>query len=306
MKPYPAWDTVEKLLHPIIDRDGLAKPVLQILAEDAIAAAVERIVLVVGPNDEVEYRRQLAQLTTTMASSPASRPAQRAQAAWLADLIPRLHFAVQDRPLGLGHALWCARSQVVGPRVLVMLSDHLPLSRAADGRGCAAQLVARAGSTAGPVSSVEPLPEHLIHRYGVVRGQPVAGARDAWSVDRVIEKPTPTQAELDLETHGLRRGEYLVFAGMHVLPTGLLDRIGERIAAGEANAGDLTPVLDRAAIEGDYLAVRLEGQHQDTGTAYGLLEAQLQRALLGPDRERVLVRLLDILGQDALRWGAGR
>ncbi len=306
LKPYPAWDSVHKQLHPIVDRDGVAKPVLQILAEDAFAAGCDRIVLVVSPGEDAEYRHLLRVLAETMQLAPASSPQQRTQGIWLEDLLDRLQFAIQEQPLGLGHALWCARALVRSPRFLVMLSDHLPLSHAQDHLPCAQQLLQRAANLPGPVSLVEPLPEHLLHRYGVAAGVPVSGDDRLWTVSRLIEKPSPTQAELELETPGLRRGEYLGLSCMHLLPVEVLDRIDEHLATTQPGAGDLTPVLDAMARSATYHALRVEGVHQDIGTAFGLIEAQIERALIGLDRERMLAQLVDIFARDARREGRRR
>jgi UTP--glucose-1-phosphate uridylyltransferase len=298
LKPYPSWDTVEKLLHPVIDRDGLAKPVLQILAEELLDAGIQRLVLVVGPGEEAVYRRQLDELVRILGQGPASTAAQRAQAERMADVRGRLCFVVQEQPLGLGHAVWSAREQVGGELFLLALSDHLFISQQPS--SCAAQLAAVARELGGAVASVEDLPEHLIHRYGVVGGAPVAGRADLWQVRAVQEKPTPTQAELHLDTPGLRRGRYLCLSGMHVLPVSVLTSLDRHLAAGGAQRGELTPALQQLVAAGAMHALRLRGRHQDIGKKYGLLEAQLERSLLGPDREGVLAGLVEILARAGL------
>ena len=246
LKPYPAWDTVEKLLHPVIDADGVAKPVIEIIATEALSAGIERLILIVAPGDEAEYRHGLEDLATTLETSPASDDRQREQGRRLRDLLNRLEFVVQERPQGLGHAVWCARQAVAGKPFLLMLSDHLYLSCAND--PCAQQVVRRAADLGTAVSSVEPLGEHLLFRYGVVGGTPVPGERGLWQAERIREKPTPTAAEFECETAGLRRGTYLCFSGLHVLPYRVMEILDRRIAAPQASDwGELTPALDALA-----------------------------------------------------------
>ena len=145
------------------------------------------------------------------------------------------------------------------------------------------------------------LPEHLIHRYGTVGGLPVPGAPRCWRVADIIEKPTPTQAELRLETPGLRRGHYLCFSGLHILPAELFEHLGRRISdKPDDQWGELTPVLGHWAHQHPYHLLALQGRHQDIGTKYGLLEAQLERALLGPDRLPVLARLGEAMAKVSL------
>ena len=128
IKPYPAWDTVDKLLHPVIDSDGLAKPVLQDLADEALAAEVNQVVLVVRPGEDAQYVRQLKALAQTLGQSPVSTPQQREQAEHLVELLDCLRFVVQDESFGFGHAVWCARNDIQGDHFLLCPSDHLFLN----------------------------------------------------------------------------------------------------------------------------------------------------------------------------------
>ncbi len=296
LKPYPAWDTVEKLMHPVIDRDGIAKPVLQIIADDLLGGGVERIVLVVRPGEERIYRQEIREVADILERTTVGSGPQQALGRRLLELLDHLSFAVQDEPLGFGHALWCAREMVSGDRFILTLSDHLFLSR--NGKTCTQQMVEAVAGWAHAVSSVESLFEHELRRYGVVGARALHGVPGTWEVQRVMEKPTPTQAELELETPGLRRGRYLCFSGLHVLPVDVMDVLDERVR--ERTRPDwmeLSPVLDDLARDERLRAIELDGRHQDIGTAYGLLEAQVERALLGPDRDRVLNRFVGLLAR---------
>ena len=97
----------------------------------------------------------------------------------------RLSFVIQQRTEGLGRAVACARDHIIGDHFVLGLSDHLFLSTSDS--SCAKQLVDEARALGGPVSSVEALPEHAIHRYGVVGGRPLAGRADCWQVQAVQE-----------------------------------------------------------------------------------------------------------------------
>jgi UTP--glucose-1-phosphate uridylyltransferase len=294
LKPYPVWDSLEKLLAPIIDADGTARPLLLILLEEAAAAGCARVVLVVGPGEELAYRRSIGWLAETMRRTPDA--GTEATGRRLAELAERLAFAVQDQPLGFGHAVWSARDRVEGGRFVLLMADHLHL--ALGGHRCAAQVVAAAGD--GCASAVMPVPEHDLHRFGVVLGQPIHGRPGMWTVQKVREKPTPTLAELELETPGLPRGRYLAFSGIHVLPTAVFAALDRRIAARAAPGwNELSPVLDELAATGEYRACELDGMVQDIGTRFGLLRAQLERALAGPDRDEVLRLVLEVVARGA-------
>ena len=310
LKPYPAWDTVERLLHPVFDRDGLAKPVLHVIAQEVVNAGVEEIVLVVRPGEEEQYQRLLSELVRTLRYSPASQAEQIAQAEELEGIRQRLRFAIQDEPLGFGHALWCARELISDDHWMLCPSDHLFLHHpGAPSAGAQIGAAFREASHKGPIamSSVEALGVHQIGRYGVVAGQAVEGHEGQWAVHRVMEKPSPTQAELYLETPGLRRDSYLCFSGLHILPSVLFEHLDVRIQQRATDDwAELTPVLDVWAQDNRFVAVAIDGHHQDIGTKYGLLEAQLERVLCGPDRAAILGKLSVSLANDALMRDANR
>ena len=116
-----------------------------------------------------------------------------------------------------------------------------------------------------------------------------------YEVERVIEKPTPTLAEQELVTPGLRAGHYLGFFGMHVLTPEIL-RLIEQLSSDESIA---KPTLSDAAIRlpsrEKYLAYQVQGTRCNLGIKYGLLRAQLAIGLSGRDRDSILTELVDLL-----------
>jgi UTP--glucose-1-phosphate uridylyltransferase len=177
------------------------------------------------------------------------------------------------------------------------VGDHLYVSR--QPRRCAAQLVEAARLQASAVSAVQATRESMLKYYGVVGGSPVAGQRDLYQVERVLEKPTPTTAEQELAVPGLRAGHYLCLFGMHVLTPAVMDLLGRAVAAARAAGSrqpvQLTPALAQLARQERYLALELDGTRYNIGVKYGMLLAQLALALAGSDREEILARLVDLL-----------
>lgn len=257
-------------LQTLVDRDGARKSVLGILIDEACQAGIEEVCVVVCPGDEDAYRQ-----------AAEGRGA-------------RLHFLPQREARGYGHALHCAKEFVGREPFLHLVGDHVYLSRRP--QGCAQQLVAVAQEQACAVSSVQPTREHLLPYFGAVAGQRVPEAPDLYRVERVIEKPTPTEAEVSLTVPGLRAGQYLCLFGTHVLTPTVMDLLDIAVTAGEDNI-QLSPVLDRLAERERYLAFEVQGRRYPVDEQYGLLIAQAALALSGPDREEVLTRLLDLMAQ---------
>jgi UTP--glucose-1-phosphate uridylyltransferase len=284
----------------LVDRDGVEKSVLAILVEEALDAGVEEVAVVVAPGDEAPYARAAGEHAA------------------------HLQFIVQERPLGYGHAVACARQFTAGAPFLHLVGDHLYVS--AGPTGCARRLVTVAEAESCSVSAVQATREHLLPHYGAVGGRRVPGQRDLYTVETVIEKPTPTEAELRLVVPGLRAGHYLCFFGMHVLAPAVMELLGAEVARAEeqdgyarpgqaqdggAKGGDapgegqgpgvtLSAALATLATRQKYLALEERARRFDVGVKYGLLSAQLALALAGDDREEVLGRLIEVLAQREL------
>ncbi|MGB2608989.1 MAG: sugar phosphate nucleotidyltransferase, partial [Isosphaeraceae bacterium] len=182
-RQYPASDTVQKAMLPVVDRDGLTKPVLQIIAEEALESGIEEICVVSAPGDEAVYRDHSRNYEANLRSAFKGVEWAEEQARRLFDLKQRLRFSVQPEPQGYGHAVWCAREFVAGQPFLLLLGDHLYLS--AEPRRCARQLIDLAMAEKCAVSAVQATREHLIHQYGTLTGRrPAADPGRAGSTAR--------------------------------------------------------------------------------------------------------------------------
>lgn len=298
---YPAADTVQKAMLPLVDRDGLTKPVIQIIAEEAIGSGIEEIVVICAPGDEAQYRRHFHALRENLLEAYRGAEWARLQADNVADLEGRLRFAVQDEPLGYGHAVYCARPFIGDEPFLLLLGDHLYVSQI-DGMRCAGQLIDLAQREGCAVAAVQATREHLVGRYGTLTGKRQQGLPGVYQIDRIIEKPSLSQAELELHTPGLRAAHYLCFFGMYVLPPSLFAIIEEalRIPA-EKHDVALTPALQELAHRERFLALELKGTRYDIGAKFGLLQTQLALALAGGDREEMMTVVLELLAESARR-----
>jgi len=256
-------------LQALVDRDGAEKSALGIIVEEAVSAGIEEICVVVCPGDEEAY------------------------AAAAGSLAGKLLFVHQTAPLGYGHALFQARDFTAGQPFLHLVSDHLYLSTAAE--SCARQLVEAARAQSCAVSAVQATRETMLPYYGTVGGGRVAGHKRLYEIERVIEKPTPTEAEQSLIVPGLRAGHYLCLFGMHVLTPAVMDLLAQAIDQAQGAKVDLSSSLDRLAARERYLALEVQGLRYNLGVRYGALITQLALALHGRDREEVLAQLVELL-----------
>jgi UTP--glucose-1-phosphate uridylyltransferase len=262
-------------LQTLVDRDGATKTALRILVEEILAAGIEEICVVIAPGDRAAYE--------TAAGGPGAR----------------LQFVEQHEPLGYGHAIACAAPFAGNRPFLLLVCDHLYLSR--DTKRCAQQLVEVAAAEHCAVSAVQATHESKLPYYGAVGGHLVAGRKGLYEVSHVLEKPTPTEAEQRLIVPGLRAGHYLCFFGMHVLTPGVMTWLQEGNATGPGRTMHLTTALGQLARRERYLAAELSGRRYDIGAKYGLLTAQVALALDGQDRDEVLTGLVDLLARRDLK-----
>lgn len=259
-------------LQTLVDRDGDQKSLLRIIVEEALGAGIEDLCVVVAPGDEEAYRQA--------AGAHAGR----------------LQFVAQESPRGYGHAVSCAREFVGDEAFLHMIGDHVYIS--GHTTSCAAQLIEVARREACAVSGVQPTRETLLPYFGAIGGQRLKGQAGLYLIERVVEKPTPTEAEQTLMIAGLRSGHYLCFFGMHVLTPAAMEILDAHVAAHRDDAHiQLSPVLDQLARRERYLALETRGRRYPVDVRYGLLTAQLALALSGRDRDEVLTGLCELLAQ---------
>jgi UTP--glucose-1-phosphate uridylyltransferase len=146
-----------------------------------------------------------------------------------------------------------------------------------------------------PVSAVQATREHLIGQYGTLAGKRLPQRPHVYLIDEIVEKPTPTLAELRLQVPGLRAGYYLCFFGMHVLTPTVFELLDELVRDDVRESGQiqLTTALNRLADREKYLALETRGERHNLGVKYGLIGAQVALALAGVDRDMMLEQLLE-------------
>jgi UTP--glucose-1-phosphate uridylyltransferase len=262
-------------LQTLVDRDGAAKTALRIVIEEVLQAGIDEIAIVISPGDQKAYE--------TAAGAHVSR----------------LTFVEQSQPLGYGHAVHCAKDFTGGKPFLLLVGDHLYVSRTQ--KRCAQQLVEMAREQKCAVSGVQATQESKLPFYGAIGGKLVAGSQSLYEIDDVLEKPTPTEAEQRIIVPGLRAGHYLCFFGMHVLTPALMDLLTELVAKNRSGGVHLTTALSQLASHERYLAYEVAGRRYDIGLKYGLLTAQLALALDGQDRDEVLTGIVELLAVKGMK-----
>ena len=255
-------------LQTIVSASGETKPAIQLLLDEIFAAGIRYAALIVAPGQTEAFR------------------------AAVGGHLPQIEFIEQPAPLGYGHAVLCAKDFTGTEAFLLLVSDHLYLSNGEV--SCVNQLLETAKREECAVSAVQATREGKLPYYGAVGGKHIPGSRDLYHIENILEKPTPTVAEQELITPGLRQGHYLCFFGMHVLTATTMRLLEEALETSGKNL-PLTPSLAAAAKSERHLAFEIAGQRYNIGEPYGLLRAQLAMALAGPQRDEILTMLVELM-----------
>jgi UTP--glucose-1-phosphate uridylyltransferase len=270
----PATKAMPKEMLPVVD-----KPLIQYAVEEARAAGIEEFIFVTGRGksaieDHFDHSFELHNVLT-------ERGKKAELAALDASLLPagQVAYTRQQEPLGLGHAVWCARHLVGREPFAVLLADDLVLAKTP----CLKQLVEVHAQKGGNVVAVMDVPREHTNRYGILDIAHDDGRLAA--VKGLVEKPAPAKAPSTLS-----------IIGRYVLQPEVFDHLDrqERGAGGEIQ---LTDAMARMIGAMPFHGVRFEGVRYDCGDKIGFLQANVAFALarddMGEAARRAVAEALD-------------
>lgn len=296
-RQYPASTAVQKEMFPMVDRDGLTKPVIQIIGEEAMDSGIEQLCIITQPGEERLYRDYFRRMDNDMVKAFRGKDWAILESEKLAAFGECLHFAEQATPEGFGHAVFQAKKFVGDDPFLLLLGDHVYISDVKD--RCARQLIRIYEQyMLEAVTGVQPTLERLLHLFGTIKGDPIDPEKGIYKAQTIIEKPTIDVARSQLATPGLPAGNYLAHFGMHVFSPRIFDSLEYLITNNlrEKNEIQLTAAQEHLRQQTDkYWCVIAHGQRYDTGIPYGLMETQLALALNGIHRTDICEAIARIL-----------
>ena len=293
---YPATTTIQKEMLPLMDVDGLCRPVIQIIIEEALASGIEEICLVVNPHNRHQIEQHFAPLTPDELRTFQGKDWALLESARIQQIAARLSFAVQEKPEGYGHAVYSAREFVGDEPFLVMLGDHIYTT--GEERRCARQVLDVYERYGGSVSAVQQTPTDLLHLFGTVCGERVSERPAVYDVATIVEKPAVAYAEQHLRQEGLLHGMYLCFFGMHVMNPGIFDCLKFAIDNDLREKGEFqfTAAQERLRAGGEkYYAYETVGDRHDIGIPFGYAQTQAELALNSVFKEQMLAELVRTL-----------
>ena len=267
----PATKAMPKEMLTIVDR-----PALQYVVDEAREAGIENFIFVTGRNKEVIADHFDSPTSWRRRSPSAARLQSLKLCVASCPKAGTISYTRQQEPLGLGHAVWCARELVGREPFAVLLPDMLM------NPGCLTQMLAAYEKHGGNVIAVEEVPPDQVSRYGIVG----VGPEDetGFQITSMVEKPKREDAPSNL-----------FISGRYILQPEIFDLLDDQ----EPGAGgeiQITDAMKRLAATQRFTGFRYRGRTHDTGTKAGFLMANVAYALarsdVGPEFRAALTELL--------------
>jgi UTP--glucose-1-phosphate uridylyltransferase len=271
----PATKAMPKEMLPVVDR-----PVIQHVVDEARQAGVEHFIFVTGRNKSVieDHFDRPFELEMTLRERQRKNDLEL-----LAKDLPgpgTTSFTRQQEPLGLGHAVWCAR-ELVGHEPFALLLPDMLIQHSP---GCLAQMIeaARSLDESANVIAVEEVPHERVHSYGVVGVGETKGK--LFGITQMVEKPPREKAPSNL-----------IITGRYILQPEIFGILAKQ-SRGAGGEIQLTDAMIELAKTQPFYGLKFDGQSFDCGSKIGFLTANLAYALarpdLGPEFRKEAKRLL--------------
>lgn len=263
---YPETRSIKKEFFPVIDQDGMLKPVILVLLEELDRADIEKICLVIGEEERNYYRNYFE---SSLAEEHYQKLPQymREYEEKILRIGKKLEYVVQTERKGLGHAVYQCREFAGGEPVLLLLGDTIYQSN--EVRSCTEQLLDAFEASGKLTVGLMDIPLKEVEHYGILYGKWEDKGERVMEVGSMIEKPCIEQA---MESCGVKMKNgtihyYMVF-GNYILVSEVFDKLGENIKNGYMSHGEfqLTDALEEVRKSYGMAGYRIDGQAFDVGT----------------------------------------
>ncbi|MCB9963203.1 MAG: UTP--glucose-1-phosphate uridylyltransferase GalU [Hyphomonas sp.] len=268
----PATKAIPKEMLPVVDR-----PAIQYVVDEALEAGIEHIIFVTGRNKVAieDYFDRAYELETTLQNKGKDAVLEQLSQS----LLPAgaASFVRQQAPLGLGHAIWCARDIVGNEPFAILLPDVIVKGKPS----CLAQMVGAYDKVGGNIIAVDPVPEERVSSYGVI--EPVERDGRLIRMSGMVEKPPRDKAPSNL-----------AITGRYILQPEIFALLADQ-GKGAGGEIQLTDSMFRLMEKQAFYAYEFEGAPFDCGSKLGYFEAVLAHAVDNEDiadGARELVRKL--------------
>lgn len=257
----PATKAMPKEMLPIVD-----KPLIQYAFEEALNSGVEEFIFITGRNkgtisDHFDHSYELEHNLEQKEKLNALNLTK----SWMPDP-GNITFIRQQEPLGLGHAVWCARKFVGDEPFAVLLADELMMSEPP----CLKQMIDLHEQTGSSIVAVDEVPNEKTGSYGIITPASEFNGNNV-KISGMVEKPAPKDAPSNL-----------AIVGRYILRPKIFEYLSKH-KKGSGGEIQLTDAMVELMREQDFYALKYNGQRFDCGSRVGFLEANVAFALSNPE-----------------------
>lgn len=267
---FPATKATKKELFPVIDRDGIAKPAILLIVEEAMDAGIEEIIIIVQKDDLDDFQ-SFFNHQISIENFNKLPPQFQEYSRKILQMGQRVKFVIQQNQEGFGHAVYSVRDQVGDEPFLLMLGDHL--YRSNNKISCAQQMVDAYQQYGTSVVGLKRTPQEEIASFGVVTGVWLEENR-LLSITEFAEKPTLDYAQTNLRVPCIPENEYLTVFGQYIIKPELFDLLESNIRNNVRERGEfqLTSALDKLRQMDGFMGLMIDGRRFDIGIPEHYLE----------------------------------
>lgn len=276
---YPTTRFLKKDFFPIVDKDGMVKPVILILLEELISSGIEEICIIIGSEEEREQYRDFFERPLTDEHFGKLKPELRAYEEKIHRIGTHLKFVYQNEKRGFGHAVYQSVEFAAGEPVLLLLGDTI--YRSNTDKSCTQQFIEAFEKFNCPMVSIHSIPLEDVSHYGILSGHWDTNREKYLHVEKFVEKPTMAYAEDNL---GVRTkdgdkkyfsvfGQYIITPEVYAQLKKDVDATGDFIKEIE-----LTSAIDAVRQTSGLIGAILDGKMYDMGKPDAFQECVAQFA----------------------------
>ena len=266
----PATKALSKEMFPVVD-----KPLIQYALEEAREAGIEEYIFVTGRSKSTiqDHFGRSYELEKILIDNNKSELVEEIKS-WVPDP-SQISYVRQQKALGLGHAVWCARNNIGDEPFAVLLADDLVLSNP----GCLAQMMEVYAEVKGNVVAIEEVPMEKVNRYGVLDIESEDGV--VVKAKGLVEKPNPEVAPSNLS-----------IIGRYILQPDVFRKLDNQ-EKGAGNEVQLTDAIADTLNDIPFHGFKFAGKRFDCGSRLGYLEANLAYALERPSMKDDILSIIN-------------
>ena len=273
---FPITKCIKKSFLPIVDSDGIIKPVILSLVEEVVESGIEEVCLIIDENDKKDYDRLFKSKLSSEVSSKLSSELLEYESK-IQNIGKKVTYVYQKEKLGLGHAVSLCEEFAGDEPVLLVLGDQL--YKSLSNTRVTRQFLDFYASVNNLCISVTEVPLERVNKYGILVGK-IENKNNYFDVEKIVEKPEPSIAEEKYYTKYKDSKKYYAVFGEYILTNDVFKELKKNIKNNKKENGEyeLTSVLETVRQKNGMSAFIVNGKMFDVGNVQSYKETFFEKS----------------------------